>query len=68
MFENEDGIFFVDVPNTRSFHRFYAVQTGHLDDLYANTTTQIQMQQRQKVFDKNSLINLLTKTHFLLKR
>ena len=64
---NEDGIFFVDVPNARSFHRFYTVQTGHLDDLYANTTTANSNAATAKVFDKNSLINLLTKTSFLLR-
>ena len=59
-----NGIFYVDVPNANSFHRHFAIATGHLKNLQDKTTTQLHMQQKQDAFTKDSLISTLEKHDF----
>ena len=58
------GSLYVDVPNARSLHRFVAVQTGYLEDLYSKSSTQVKMQQSGVVFDKKKLTKILEDNGF----
>ena len=54
------GYLYVDVPNARSLHRYFAVLTGFLENIYSTSDTQLNMQQSSAVFDKESLKTILT--------
>jgi len=64
----DGGYLYIDVPNARSLHRFFAVATGFLPDIYAETTTQNNMQQSTDVFDKAKLKLILKKCGFKVNR
>jgi len=56
---NPEGLIYIDVPNARSLHRFFAVATGYLNSIYETTSTQQQMQQSAIVYTEDSLIEFL---------
>ncbi len=60
------GSLYVDVPNARSLHRFVAVETGYLENIYSKSSTQIKMQQSGIVFDKQKLTEILEDNGFLI--
>ena len=55
----EDGYLYLDVPNAASFHRHLAVETGFLDNIYSQTTTQAVMQQANAAYDMHTLKNFI---------
>jgi len=52
---NPGGILYVDVPNAKSLHRYFAVATGYLNSINQASTTQFTMQQSNNIFTKESL-------------
>ncbi len=60
----DDGYLFLDVPNAYSLHRQLAVETGYLQNIHGQSTTQSKMQQDNEVFNKVSLHRFLEQNGF----
>jgi hypothetical protein len=60
----EDGVLVVVVPNAWSIHRFVGIKKGIISDLDDYSQTQIRMQQYQKVFNPDTLKELVEKSGF----
>jgi SAM-dependent methyltransferase len=58
-FLSPEGYIYVDVPNARSIHRFFAVATGYLETIFGKTSTQEQMQQSETVYTEDTLNQFL---------
>lgn len=53
-----------NVPNAKSFHRLLALELGLIKNIYEKSEMQSLMQQKSKVFDLQSLENILIKYDF----
>ena len=54
-----DSILYLDVPNAYSMHRYLAVSSGYLEDVFSVTQTSKKMQQSNTVFSVASLREFL---------
>ena len=57
----ENSLLYLDVPNALSMHRYLAVSSGYLDDVFSLTQTSKKMQQSDTVFCTTSLCEFLNK-------
>jgi len=62
----EDGVLVVVVPNAWSIHRFVGIKKGVITDLDDFSQTQIRMQQYQKVFNPDTLKELVEQSGFIV--
>ena len=63
---NEGGLLYIDVPNALSIHRYLAVSSKHLDNLFSTTETSKKMQQADTVFFPQGFSDFLTTRGFII--
>lgn len=59
-----DSLLYIDVPNAHSMHRYLAVSSGYLENIFSVTETSRTMQQGDIVFSTESLCDFLTTCGF----